>query len=179
MTARRFRENPGAFEPQTGEEYEQATRDAAEARHYLTARKPEEFKGHTPGPWRIAEGSGLTEIGDATHWSGHVEMDSDESWRGHIAFVQSCCHLRDGTTNGETEANARLIAAAPALLAERDALAAEVARLREALARITAIAARAACDNNQDGSDYQLGRAAGTEACAHVARAALAQGGER
>lgn len=71
---------------------------------------------HTPGPWHANTPA------DEHYAKGSTIRDTE----GDIVAVVHACN------RGSTIANARLIAQAPALLAERDALRAEVARLREA-----------------------------------------------
>ena len=71
---------------------------------------------HTPGPWRVAPQSDYA--GD--------DINIDASTRGYVA-----CAGKVGISNGEAEANARLIAAAPDLL---DMLAAAAARIEVAAA---------------------------------------------
>lgn len=81
-----------------------------------------DFNGHTPGPWYDV--------------AGMVEVDRDDE-----PDVCSCYPRDFGQEHErikerpffEVCANARLIAAAPDLLAERDRLRAEVERLREVL----------------------------------------------
>ena len=84
--------------------------------------------GHTPGPWCTAEGT------SGTHY-GKVHILACGSGAMCVARARDRYDDRDGVGPSfeQAEANARLIAAAPALLAERDALRAEVAELREAL----------------------------------------------
>ena len=105
------------------------------------SEKPDQFKGHTPGPWRVANG---------------VQI------RSHRDQIAKVWMMR----NGEGNANAALIAAAPSLLADNERLTAdnerlrdelrqsgidhtraEVERLREAL---KSIAANACCDRCQE-----------------------------
>ena len=77
---------------------------------------------HTPGPW-VANGE-VHEVKEASgkslllYCAGIVLGDDDpRGWRGYIASVQSADHIGNGITREEAEANARLIAAAPGLLA--------------------------------------------------------------
>ena len=78
--------------------------------------KTQDFAGHTPGPWSIDK------------WSQVV--DTNGRTIRAVGLALAC-----GTINEDDPAttNARLIAAAPSLLADRDALAAENRRLRAAL----------------------------------------------
>ena len=64
---------------------------------------------HTPGPWHWGHNS----ASDAS--TACIEIRPDGPYRGNVADLQSCEHIM-GITMAETEANARLIAAAPELL---------------------------------------------------------------
>jgi len=74
---------------------------------------------HTPGPWKLIEhdGAGRNFVLKRKFW----EVGGGPEAKG-VAFVF-----------GDDEANAKLIASAPDLLAERDRLKAENRRLNEAL----------------------------------------------
>lgn len=76
------------------------------------------FEGHTPGPWE--------KDGQIVEWE-----DKATGWRCTVADCSTSYTLQDA----ETEANARLIAAAPSLLSEvlslRDKLAASEASRAE------------------------------------------------
>ena len=78
----------------------------------------DEFKGHTPGPWRVeprqAHGTRVTAIAPVA-WCGT-----------NMSVGANGCQ---SISEKQAYANARLIAAAPDLLAERDALRARVAEL--------------------------------------------------
>ena len=81
----------------------------------------DEFKGHTPGPWgvepRQAHGTRVTAIAPVA-WCGT-----------NMSVGANGCQ---SISEEQAYANARLIAAAPDLLAERDALRARVAELEAA-----------------------------------------------
>lgn len=82
----------------------------------------ETFKGHTPGPWTFPEAH------DKRH--SRIVIMAEAARPAHPIIADSV--FRHGHVDYETaKANARLIAAAPTLLAERDALR---AMLRKALA---------------------------------------------
>ena len=76
---------------------------------------------HTPGPWRAIRASEL----DDTPGVGRMLRDLN-GWLVVAPGSVVCVHV-------EEEANARLIAQAPDLLAERDRLRQQNAELREAL----------------------------------------------
>lgn len=78
---------------------------------------------HTRGPWRVVE---RPEQGTAN--GRRIVVQSPGS-------IIADCDWNSPATN---RANAELIASAPTLLAERDALRAEVAKLRNALTRVVA-----------------------------------------
>lgn len=85
-----------------------------------------QFEGHTPGPW---------EAHGATIYSADVWVDGDNHGGARIGSAyqdEMPTEARD-----EDFANAELIAAAPALLAECRRLQAENAKLRDALERCT------------------------------------------
>ena len=72
---------------------------------------------HTPGPW-VATGEVKRVTGDHL-WCGEVRPAvTPAGYRGCVAEIQSCAHLSGGITNVEAAANAKLIAAAPVLLAQ-------------------------------------------------------------
>lgn len=72
---------------------------------------------YTPGPW-ISRGE-VRPVGDENNtsmlWCGGVEPEGDK-FRGSIAHIQSCDHVRGCITREEAAANARLIAALPDLV---------------------------------------------------------------
>jgi hypothetical protein len=85
-----------------------------------------EFKGHTPGPWVIVDAAdGAVESIRVEEWKRNNLMGD---FRGSIICDLSASHGGRPHAYKEAEANARLIAAAPELLAENQ-------RLREALER--------------------------------------------
>ena len=68
---------------------------------------------HTPGPWRFSEAFGPENM----HCGFEVEeARADFNYRGPVARLLHCEHI-GGITLGESEANARLISAAPDMLA--------------------------------------------------------------
>ena len=73
------------------------------------------FEKHTPGPWTYAPGYGdegfRITLGGASKWA--VEKG--------ISYAM-CLYPEDGAQHAEAEANARLIAAAPDLLAALEGL---------------------------------------------------------
>lgn len=77
-------------------------------------------QGHTPGPWRINR--------DDSEGYMHIEHETEASGVYTVATMHEAFAMHGAT---ETDANAALIASAPALLAERDALRARVERLEE------------------------------------------------
>lgn len=66
----------------------------------------------TPGPWNWSHNS----ASDSSTACIGITPETEGGYRGSVADLQSCEHI-NGTTMQETEANARLIAAAPDLLA--------------------------------------------------------------
>lgn len=92
-----------------------------------------QFDGATPGPWHIDR--------DLTD-NGAPIVAAASSWRGQPRIVAKAL-FHSGSEDPEVHTNARLIAAAPALLhqtkwltAERARLTAEVERLREVIANL-------------------------------------------
>lgn len=75
----------------------------------------ERFAGHTPGPWRVICGR--------PYGAGSINVVAGNEFICEVGHMQYPSTGPDGN----------LLAAAPTLLAERDALAAENARLREEL----------------------------------------------
>lgn len=74
-------------------------------------KETEKFEGHTPGPWRA---------GDVRH-AGRTRLVDHDGPRGFVAEVYA--PVRGNEWDEPTrDANARLMAAAPDLLRERDAL---------------------------------------------------------
>jgi hypothetical protein len=74
---------------------------------------------HTPGPWYISGGVhpvGNAEDGIHDLYCADVIPPHDERWRGYVCTIQSADHI-SGISKEEAEANARLIRAAPDLLA--------------------------------------------------------------
>jgi len=92
---------------------------------------------HTPGPWKLIEhdGAGRNFVLKRKFW----EVGGGPEAKG-VAFVF-----------GDDEANAKLIASAPDLLAERDRLKAENRRLNEALDGLEAKWRQAASDMDSIG----------------------------
>jgi hypothetical protein len=71
---------------------------------------------HTPGPWEAQGEARLVGTNEEHHlWCGNI-WPLGPSYRGEICTVQSADHI-SGISRQEAEANARLIAAAPDLLA--------------------------------------------------------------
>jgi hypothetical protein len=68
---------------------------------------------HTPGPWVLEIRKGL---GDASREFTVAEIWASGPYRGCISYMQSAEHI-DGIGKEELVANARLIAAAPDMLA--------------------------------------------------------------
>lgn len=66
------------------------------------------MSGHTPGPWRVAE-SGM--------WKGGVRVSTEYFVRRPDDDVGIANDIMDPETSKPSEANARLIAESPALLA--------------------------------------------------------------
>jgi hypothetical protein len=62
---------------------------------------------HTPGPWEV----------DATGWPIIVNGPEDENGLDMVCFIEAADVNSDGYQSHTAEANARLIAAAPELLA--------------------------------------------------------------
>ncbi len=74
------------------------------------------MSGHTPGPWK-AHNQDVTverELGDdgVRFW----DVVGEGPWRGAVCTVHSAVHI-DGISLDERDANARLIATAPDMLA--------------------------------------------------------------
>lgn len=67
---------------------------------------------HTPAPWVLTISSGVVE--DTEHTI--AEIGTTGKYRGAVTRMQSCEHI-DGICRDELIANARLIVAAPDLLA--------------------------------------------------------------
>lgn len=87
---------------------------------------PTERPTHTPGPWEVNDSDG------DYFYIEHVHPDDSPLGQG----TETVAALARGFAFGgeaSTVANARLIASAPALLAERDALRERVRTLREAI----------------------------------------------
>lgn len=70
---------------------------------------------HTPGPWKVEGEFKAIDNGKEIFYVGKVYQDC-EAYRGTLCHVQSADHIK-GISRGEAEANARLIASAPDLLA--------------------------------------------------------------
>lgn len=66
---------------------------------------------HTPGPW---EARGAMQHGEVLFWD--IEPKSTGKYRGSVATVHQAEHI-EGITADERDANAKLIAAAPDMLA--------------------------------------------------------------
>lgn len=119
-----------------------------------------EFAGHTPGPWEVAHHG--TTPGNAS-----VEVQTKSALP--VAVMCYC---------GRAEENARLIAAAPTLLAERDSLRAQLDAATDALRQRTEQRDRLAraCED----SVLYLEQPSGRLAAIHALRSALAaQGGAK
>lgn len=82
---------------------------------------------HTPGPWRI-------EFGDSVYSQADYAALSQ---RGHTAHALCTIHAIP-TSKGDTDANARLIAAAPDLLAALRKIHANAAESADWIRQITA-----------------------------------------
>lgn len=109
----------------------------------------EQFKGHTPGPWfldepadeldsfKILYGTRLNGMPGENGYNGYCRAVHEEIEIGHCIWPceDECGDCHDCRDFAEIEANARLIAAAPDLLAE-------VARLRQTIAAVEAVAQR-------------------------------------
>lgn len=68
-------------------------------------------EAHTPGPWTLDV--------NPKGQSRRVFTERIEIWQGNSARLVACMHLKNWSIDGEGDlANARLIAAAPYLLAE-------------------------------------------------------------
>ena len=119
--------------------------------HFPPPVAPEslEFAGHTPGPWGH-DCAGYVSGGDANGWIATVHYGGPS------------------VEKDEWTANQNLIAAAPTLLAERDALRAENARLREALDQIAND-----CASIDEADPPEANILAGN--CGRIARAALSK----
>lgn len=70
--------------------------------------------GHTKGPW-TATGE-VSNVSGTDLWCGEIYPANAVKYLGTVANVQSCDHI-SGISQEEAAANARLIAAAPDLLA--------------------------------------------------------------
>jgi hypothetical protein len=68
---------------------------------------------HTPAPWVLKIRPGM---GEASQDATVAEIETAGKYRGGIAYMQSAEHI-EGIGREELIANARLIAAAPAMLA--------------------------------------------------------------
>lgn len=89
-----------------------------------TQAADERFAGHTAGPWEVHDPGPY----DLMQVRGQPDEGSDGP---------KICDVNDiGGYLGDYEANARLIAAAPALLADNKALAERVRELEEAVATL-------------------------------------------
>ena len=83
---------------------------------------PQPTTGHTPGEWRF-DGRLYAEHDERDQWSADVISDTGRPWVSETEASEEDVHgillpaRAYGRTQEETEANARLIAAAPALLA--------------------------------------------------------------
>lgn len=104
---------------------------------------------HTPGPWRTYSARGSD--GEHCYWG----IDPEGDYRGTIGSSHDAEHI-GGITKEESEANARLIAAAPELL--------------EALDEMTAICAACTFENI-----YIRGQYFNREGSVERARAAIAK----
>jgi hypothetical protein len=114
----------------------------------------QEFAGHTPGPWTVTE---WERDNGGTDWMVWGPKGSN--------------HLGEPEIQGEygSEADARLIAAAPSLLSERDSLKREVEELRGALREVLSLAEGAHEPSHSEAEELING-------IAQSARAALSRG---
>ena len=83
--------------------------------------------GHTPGPWIVC-------VQDGDPWGAHTVFAEDQLENGVISADGWDWQIASACVNHENfEANARLIASAPDLLAERNRLKAANAELADTL----------------------------------------------
>jgi len=81
----------------------------------MSSREPSQTAGgaspsaHTPGPWSIT-----SEDGDGLYVTAPDDGNADDPW--NIALAFAACGYPGDPRSGSTQANARLIAAAPDLL---------------------------------------------------------------
>lgn len=103
----------------------------------MTTHKPQhspeldlaQFEGFTPGPWRHGSGNISNTI---EAYSGRKVFDGDTGFRS-VATYQACeATHQHKNEEANAAANARLIAAAPALLSEVKRLRSENERMRQA-----------------------------------------------
>lgn len=96
------------------------------------------FEGHTPGPWTCRDGDRWFTT-DYWDYPFHLDSESTSIAIGEkgdvVAFASLADHSRYDDRGDECEANARLIAAAPQLLAEVKRQRARIAELEKFEAR--------------------------------------------
>jgi len=103
---------------------------------------------HTPGPWKLETVRTSTGV---CHKVGEFPTNDSLRRKSSACLYDDC--YSDKPRNMELLANAKLIASAPDLLAERDRLQAENRRLNEALVRIRA---KADTGLREDGGRFAL-----------------------
>lgn len=132
-------------------------------------RKMNDFAGHTKGPWRLCA------EGDDDGGDGFLIWASDAASNGGYPVAEAKQFVSSvGRTKKACAANAALIAAAPMLLAQRDALAEALETSMLAMIAYRRMAEEACEQYGVHMHSVEAAEIAETTAAIDVARAALA-----
>lgn len=105
-------------------EYDEATYASELANGEASEATDKVASEHTPGPWYASSPFRHTQIASTNYYSVLISRVKDAHYDRDPSFAQVCRGGPDGGSRevGDIEANARLIAAAPSLLAACEAL---------------------------------------------------------